>query len=1432
MDAGAPRGQQEISPGYGLASWCVVALLTVLPGSFAEVVAGDWPQWRFDAGRGAATPAELPTELHLQWVRHLPAPRPAWPESQPWLRFDASYCPVAAGKQLFVPSMVTDSVTAYDTETGDEKWRFTTVGPVRLAPIAERNRVWFASDDGYLYCVTADEGRLVWRVRGGPSDRKVLGNERLISTWPIRGGPVLYDGKIYFTAGIWPFMGIFIHAVDAETGEPVWTNSGDSCPYLIQPHNSPAFSGFVPRGHLAATESGLVIPGGRTPPACYDLKTGKQLQWKWTGKGGGTHHVTAHRDWYFAGGFLSNIADGKVVTPAVAMIHDDKAAYSLIGDALSAEALVPQQQTAIETDRKGRSVTATRWTLKSQWKLPVPESCGWLYLKAGSRFFAGKQGQVTSLEANPEAETAKVVWRAPIEGEPWAMLAADDKLFVVTLEGRIYCFGNKQDKAKVHEQPAVAAAERRDASGPGSGESHAKPLIQTAGNEGYAVVLGLGNGRLAEELVRESKLYVIAIDSDEKKVAAFRQRMADAGLYGIRVASHVGDPIGYPLPPYFASLVVCDASEAAGLAQPQPLAAMLRRVLRPFGGTAYLPVNGEKLQDLMKAGDFAGYEQKPLGDGATMLVRSGPLPGAADWTHQYGDAANTVVAQDDLVKAPLGLLWFGGPSNDEVLPRHGHGPAPQVAAGRLFIEGPDMLRALDIYTGRLLWQAKLPGIGKFYDNTSHQPGAGEIGSNYVSTADSVYIAYGSAILQLDAATGRQLREFRMKATAGSPEPRWGYLGISEDVLLATSTPVALTTQAALMAGDHSPIKPKATWQYLAGSDPAENWTAPDLDARMWKSGVAGFGYGDDDDRTELKDMKGRYTRVYIRKAFDGQLLAKASRLSLAIDYDDAFIAYLNGKEVVRAGVKTGRGPAAKDVKSHGAGKVEVFPIENFRELLRSGRNVLAIEGHNVSLTSSDFTLDPFLIAENGAEDRPASETSIRELLTPVEYASGSRRLAAMDRQTGRVLWEREATYSFRHNNIAAAAEKIFLIDGLPAEKQQLLQRRGVDLKKFPSRLMALDLRTGSELWSTTEDVFGTFLNYSAEHDVLLQAGSAARDRASDEAATGMIAYRGSDGTVLWKALDRRHSGPCMLHGDTIITQDTAYSLLTGDPKLREHPLTGEPLPWTFKRNYGCNTVVASRHLLTFRSAAAGFFDLARDGGTGNFGGFKSSCTSNLVPAGGLLNAPEYTRTCVCNYQNQTSLAMIHDPKVEMWTFNPLEWNGKPVRRVGINFGAPGDRRSDDGTLWLDWPSTGGPSPDLPLKVEPEATEAFRHHSSLVTVKPASGGLAWVAASGIRGLRRVSLTLAEGPVEPRAYTVRLHFLEPDKLDPGQRVFSLRLQGEEVLSGLDVAEEVGRMTALVKEFRGIPVADKLEVELVPAEGDTLAGPVLCGLEVVAE
>jgi len=1264
-----------------------------------NVDAGDWPQWRYDAGRGAVSPDELPAELHLQWTRQLPEPRPAWPASQPWLRFDLSYSPVAAGNRLFVPSMVTDSVTAYDTETGEERWRFYADGPVRFAPIVHAGHVYFGSDDGHLYCVDAAEGRLAWRFRAGPSDRNVLGNQRLISTWPVRGGPVLLDGKVYFTAGIWPFMGIFVHAVDAESGESVWTNSGYAANWTVQPHNSPAFASLVPRGHLAATEHGLVVPGGRTEPGRFDLATGRFLGFDFGAKRAGSYHVTARRDWFFVTGTMRRIVDGQTLCQTRATVHDENVLYGIDHDEIFAQALDIEEYQTDEIDRKGNKVQVTKRRLKDLWRLSLPEAPGPLFLKAGSRFYAGTEGQVAAIEVDPEhnkslsqdhlpsprlrgegsgvrglrtGSEAEIVWRGALEGRPWAMLAADDKLFVVTGEGRVYCFGATEGAPKHHDVPGEDHGP--ESSGPGDEEPGPVPrsVLKDAGvQDGYCVLFGPGAAARAEFAADASDLYVIAVDPDVKQVDAGRRRLEKKGLYGTRTAVHTGRATTFPLPPYLASLILCLDLPVAGWDYDVDYVKAVFRALRPYGGKAILCTRHDRLAQLVEQAKLPGAKVNPYGP-LSFLVRQGPLPGAADWTHQYADAANSIVSKDQGVKAPLGLLWFGGPPNDEVLPRHGHGPSPQVAGGRLFIEGRNMLRALDIYTGRLLWQKDLPDVGKFYDNTSHQPGANEIGSNYVSLADCVYVVCGETILKLDAATGQVQQEFKLEAGDGRDRPNWGFVAAHDDLLVATAEPIGISKRTAL-------------------------------------------------------------------------------------------------------------------TKALGA------------------------------LAESQTKTD-------------APSPNPRDLMTPVRYSSTSRRVVVLNRHTGRPLWDREAAWGFRHNNLAVAADKLFCVDGL---SQAQLKALGVNPQNYTPRLAALDVRTGREIWSTSENVFGTFLNYSEEHDVLLQAGSRFRDRADDECDTGMVAYRGRDGTVLWKKLERKHAGPCLLHHDTIITQGPAYSLLTGEPKIRRHALSGEPLEWKFTRNYGCNTAIASEHLITFRSAAAGYYDLALDGGTGNLGGFKSGCTSNLVVAGGLLNAPEYTRTCGCAYQNQTSLALVHDPDAEMWTFNALAWDGKPVRRVGINFGAPGDRRTADGTLWMDCPSVGGPSPDIPIEPEIEESECFRHHSSRVRVLPESGGLSWVAASGLQRAGRVILTLAkQGTSEPRSYTVRMHFAEPDGLKPGQRVFSVCLQGQEVLTDFDVAAETGPMTAVVKEFPGVEVTDRLEVSLVPKTAQASARPLLCGLEVVAE
>ena len=172
------------------------------------------------------------------------------------------------------------------------------------------------------------------------------------------------------------------------------------------------------------------------------------------------------------------------------------------------------------------------------------------------------------------------------------------------------------------------------------------------------------------------------------------------------------------------------------------------------------------------------------------------------------------------------------------------------------------------------------------------------------------------------------------------------------------------------------IEPNSVWHFHTKKFVEKDWKEPEFSDHSWDQGNSGFGYGDGDDVTILHDMAGNYTRVQIRKSFaiDRNL---PEVIYLYIRFDDAFIAYINGKEVCRSPNIVGD----QVTQQHEAKFFEEYPLL-VKGLLSEGSNIIAIEGLNQRVSSSDFTLDPYLRWE-----RRTDKITKKEMIEDLNFLS-------------------------------------------------------------------------------------------------------------------------------------------------------------------------------------------------------------------------------------------------------------------------------------------------------------------------------------------------------------------------------------------------------------------------------------------------------------
>jgi len=147
------------------------------------------------------------------------------------------------------------------------------------------------------------------------------------------------------------------------------------------------------------------------------------------------------------------------------------------------------------------------------------------------------------------------------------------------------------------------------------------------------------------------------------------------------------------------------------------------------------------------------------------------------------------------------------------------------------------------------------------------------------------------------------------------------------------------------------------------------WNATNYDDTSWSMGTAELGFGDGDEATVLESGHIAY---YFRKLFYISNTLHYDILALRVNYDDGFVAYINGMEVKRSnmpdGTVTSDTPALGD---HEGGAFEEFDISWYLDECEKGWGdiylVLAVEVHQRSPSSSDVSFDAALVGDGTHE---------------------------------------------------------------------------------------------------------------------------------------------------------------------------------------------------------------------------------------------------------------------------------------------------------------------------------------------------------------------------------------------------------------------------------------------------------------------------------
>ncbi len=165
----------------------------------------DWPTYRCDPNRSGHTQSVVPADLKPSWQTQLEGKLTS---------------PVIANGRVYVASVDLHTVYALNEDDGQVLWSYMAGGRVDSPPSVYKGRAIFGCADGYVYCLRASDGALIWRFQAAPENLRMTSFEQVESVWPVPGSVLVLNDTIYCVAGRSMFLdgGLRFLQLDPATG--------------------------------------------------------------------------------------------------------------------------------------------------------------------------------------------------------------------------------------------------------------------------------------------------------------------------------------------------------------------------------------------------------------------------------------------------------------------------------------------------------------------------------------------------------------------------------------------------------------------------------------------------------------------------------------------------------------------------------------------------------------------------------------------------------------------------------------------------------------------------------------------------------------------------------------------------------------------------------------------------------------------------------------------------------------------------------------------------------------------------------------------------------------------------------------------------------------------------------------------------------------